>query len=200
MTIKAIETRYKGYRFRSRLEARWAVFFDGVGIQWEYESEGFDTGSARYLPDFRFPAFLASLSRGQDGHDHLETYPKRVTVWLEIKPATAEMSDADKQKLISFAASELGDAIVMLAMGDPFAFALFYLFPDLPHEKRCRLVPCVILGPPAGSRDVEAPVVLPGPDTDPAWFFDAVADLANQTLLARTFARSARFEHGETPS
>ena len=26
--IKAIETYYKGYRFRSRLEARWAVFFD----------------------------------------------------------------------------------------------------------------------------------------------------------------------------
>lgn len=25
--IKAIETEYKGYRFRSRLEARWAVFF-----------------------------------------------------------------------------------------------------------------------------------------------------------------------------
>jgi hypothetical protein len=28
--IKAIETSYKGYRFRSRLEARWAVFFDAL--------------------------------------------------------------------------------------------------------------------------------------------------------------------------
>jgi hypothetical protein len=28
MSAKAIETHYKGYRFRSRLEARWAVFFD----------------------------------------------------------------------------------------------------------------------------------------------------------------------------
>ncbi|MCB6994492.1 hypothetical protein LI177_13475 [bacterium 210820-DFI.6.37] len=26
--LKAIQTEYKGYRFRSRLEARWAVFFD----------------------------------------------------------------------------------------------------------------------------------------------------------------------------
>lgn len=25
---QVIETEYKGYRFRSRLEARWAVFFD----------------------------------------------------------------------------------------------------------------------------------------------------------------------------
>jgi hypothetical protein len=42
--IKAIETRYKGYRFRSRLEARWAVFFDALGVEWEYEKEGFDLG------------------------------------------------------------------------------------------------------------------------------------------------------------
>ncbi len=37
--IKAIETVYKGYRFRSRLEARWAVFFDSLGIIWEYEKK-----------------------------------------------------------------------------------------------------------------------------------------------------------------
>lgn len=52
--IKAIETRYKGYRFRSRLEARWAVFFDAMGWQWEYEPEGFELKNGEwYLPDFR---------------------------------------------------------------------------------------------------------------------------------------------------
>jgi hypothetical protein len=40
--VKAIETRYAGCRFRSRLEARWAVFFDALGVKWEYEREGFD--------------------------------------------------------------------------------------------------------------------------------------------------------------
>lgn len=40
--IKAIETVYGGYRFRSRLEARWAVFFNTLGIPFEYEKEGFD--------------------------------------------------------------------------------------------------------------------------------------------------------------
>jgi hypothetical protein len=59
MTIKAIETKYAGYRFRSRLEARWAVFFDVCGIEWEYEPEGFtvDTprGRINYLPDFWLP-------------------------------------------------------------------------------------------------------------------------------------------------
>lgn len=53
MNIKAIETVYKGYRFRSRLEARWAVFFDALDIEWEYEKEGYDLGEfGWYLPDF----------------------------------------------------------------------------------------------------------------------------------------------------
>ncbi len=56
MIIKAIETLYKGYRFRSRLEARWAVFFDALGAKWEYEKEGFELGKeGRYLPDFWLP-------------------------------------------------------------------------------------------------------------------------------------------------
>lgn len=51
--IKPIETFYKGYRFRSRLEARWAVFFDACGVKWEYEPEGYDLGNGMYyLPDF----------------------------------------------------------------------------------------------------------------------------------------------------
>jgi nucleoside 2-deoxyribosyltransferase len=56
MNIKPIETLYKGYRFRSRLEARWAVFFDALGIKWEYEKEGYDLGEVGwYLPDFWLP-------------------------------------------------------------------------------------------------------------------------------------------------
>jgi hypothetical protein len=52
-TIKAIETRAYGCRFRSRLEARWAVFFTAMGLRWEYEPEGFELPSGRYLPDFK---------------------------------------------------------------------------------------------------------------------------------------------------
>lgn len=53
--IKAIDTKYKGYLFRSRLEARWAVFFDALGIKWEYEKEGYDLDGIYYLPDFWLP-------------------------------------------------------------------------------------------------------------------------------------------------
>lgn len=35
--IRAIPTRYNGVNFRSRLEVRWAAFFDLVGWKWEYE-------------------------------------------------------------------------------------------------------------------------------------------------------------------
>ena len=56
LAIKAIETVYKGWRFRSRLEARWAVFFDVLGLEYVYEPEGFDLGELGwYLPDFWFP-------------------------------------------------------------------------------------------------------------------------------------------------
>lgn len=54
--IKPIETVYAGCHFRSRLEARWAVFFDTLGVQWEYEPQGYELSSgSRYLPDFYLP-------------------------------------------------------------------------------------------------------------------------------------------------
>ena len=55
----AIETRYAGCKFRSRLEARWAVFFDTLGVRWEYEKQGYEREVAgevfRWLPDFELP-------------------------------------------------------------------------------------------------------------------------------------------------
>lgn len=54
-TIKAIETRYKNYHFRSRTEARWAVFFDVLQMNWQYEAEGYQLPSGLYLPDFYLP-------------------------------------------------------------------------------------------------------------------------------------------------
>lgn len=69
----AIETRYNGYKFRSRLEARWAVFFDTLGLSWRYEPQGFEIGpNQRYLPDFYL------LEVGVRGTDTSGT-------WVEIK-------------------------------------------------------------------------------------------------------------------
>jgi hypothetical protein len=57
--LRPIETLYRGFRFRSRLEARWAVFFDAAGIEWEYEPEGYSVGGVNYLPDFWLPQLQA---------------------------------------------------------------------------------------------------------------------------------------------
>lgn len=47
-TRSAIPTTYAGVNFRSRLEARWAAFFDLVGWKWTYEPVDGDG----YIPDF----------------------------------------------------------------------------------------------------------------------------------------------------
>lgn len=74
--IRAIETEYAGYRFRSRLEARWAVFFTLAGYRWEYEPEGFELpGGMRYLPDFRVRCAPPGMER---------------VVWYEVKPEEVE--------------------------------------------------------------------------------------------------------------
>lgn len=57
MTIQAIDTLYRNCYFRSRLEARYAVFFDILKIAWRYEPEAYRVGPDRlpYLPDFYLP-------------------------------------------------------------------------------------------------------------------------------------------------
>ncbi len=46
--IKGIPTTYRDVRMRSRLEARWAAFFDMAGWRWEYEP----IDEVGWIPDF----------------------------------------------------------------------------------------------------------------------------------------------------
>jgi hypothetical protein len=93
--LKAIETEYKGYLFRSRLEARWAVFMDCLGVRWEYEKEGLDLEGVWYLPDFWLP-----------GH-------KR---FVEIKP----IRDDGKLDLAKPTALAQSGAAVIVLVGNPW--------------------------------------------------------------------------------
>jgi hypothetical protein len=110
MQHRAIETRYKGYRFRSRLEARWAVFFDALGLRWEYEPEGFELPSGRYLPDFYLP-------------DH--------RVWVEVKAAAPHSAELSKARDLMEARREP----VFVTCGLPDAEGvLFYSYTQLGGE------------------------------------------------------------------
>lgn len=48
-TIEAKPTTYKGVNFRSRLEARWAVYFDMQEVKWVYEPIDFGSWSPDFL-------------------------------------------------------------------------------------------------------------------------------------------------------
>ena len=96
MEIKAIETTYSGYKFRSRLEARWAVFFKELGLEFEYEPEGFLLDDdVKYLPDF----FLPILS-----------------LYVEVKPSGVELSKSNWKKLNRF--GQLKDFLIVF--GEPY--------------------------------------------------------------------------------
>lgn len=58
-TINAIPTTLDGITYRSRLEARWAMFFGLIGVNFEYEPEGYSDGTVMYLPDFWIPSIDA---------------------------------------------------------------------------------------------------------------------------------------------
>ena len=55
--IAAIPTRYAGVQFRSRLEARWAAFFDLLDWPWEYEPIDLNG----YIPDFSLKFYRPML-------------------------------------------------------------------------------------------------------------------------------------------
>lgn len=89
--MKAIQTEYKGYLFRSRLEARWAVFFDACGVRWEYEPEGYDLGDGLlYLPDFLLHDVTFNHGWYREGMD----------LYVEVK---GSMTEDDTKKIIRFA-------------------------------------------------------------------------------------------------
>lgn len=68
--MKPIPTKYKETLFRSRLEARWALFFDELGVKWLYEHEGYQLASGWYLPDFWLPSIDTFVEiKGVDPND-----------------------------------------------------------------------------------------------------------------------------------
>ena len=127
MTIKPIETLYRGRYFRSKAEARFAVFLDCLGIKWEYEPQGFDLGNGlKYLPDFKIYNVEIwdenwTLKKDWSEHNdkcHYDTYePKMLDhIWVEVKgmwkdDKPGELSDFDYAKINRFVFDGSGSVI-----------------------------------------------------------------------------------------
>lgn len=207
MTIKAIETHYGGHHFRSRLEARWAVFFDHMGIRWQYELEGFEVRGVyaeppyrRYLPDFYLPA---------------------TATWVEVKGDENKLNFNLLADLIDWGGAlpgvenSRGGEAGLLLLGDiPRTHGKTPVHPLLQHSKGG----CVRLA--AFKRG--GLVTYDAPETvdyfDSSWGGDqntyewaattrkyhtgtwaVVGDGDPEVVAALRAARSARFEHGEVP-
>lgn len=196
MSIKPIETVYNGYKFRSRLEARWAVFFDAMNIKYQYEPEGFDLDGTYYLPDF---------------------YLTEYEIYVEIKPfdcsVVHHVGDGNKweQKCALF--RDVTENAILLCYGEPASDLFRLLFAwDMSDGS-------------AGSSEWEAFFSEKGLLLRPSshdifihdmWGTNSHIRCASQEEWedlflpydpegddflnrAKTKARQARFEHGETP-
>lgn len=173
---RSIETLYKGYRFRSRVEARWAVFFDTLGVRWEYEPEGFELEYAgrllRYLPDFWLP---------------------RERAWIEIKGAPPSEPEVSKMHALALAC----DRPVVCLVGSPGRGDYYGVIAWTANGEFLRLVEL------ARCRRCDALNYLG--DEDSWGSFDGCCDTDKTPVplsdmgVQRAYeaARSARFEYGE---
>jgi len=198
--LKAIETHYKGYRFRSRLEARWAVFFETLGVQWEYEPEGFElTMTGWYLPDFWISGFTA--------HDLCG--PARTgSFWFEVKHSPPEFNSPEERKLRElcvtsgqygyFGTSSFFGSVVRAGTESVFGAWLrdSDLYQVLPHRSfvdRPEDGFCGVFATPPDAPDLV--MVNNLIDSSPLPYTLDVRPLVS----AARAALSARFEHGESP-
>lgn len=171
-------TQYNGYRFRSRLEARWAVFFNALHIKYVYEKEGYDLGDAgRYLPDFWLPAVTLrdALTPG---------------VWAEVKSEYPDKADEAKYHKL---AEKTGRPLVLLC-GAEVDNRSFFQF-GCGWDTDMAFVQCAT--PSCGHIKVEYGLES-SYRTCPKCGKEADAS-TNAIKRAIKAARSGRFEHGERP-
>lgn len=188
--IHAIQTVYpwpNGPRYRSRLEARWAVFFETIGIEYEYEKQGFDLDGVPYLPDFWLP----------------EPF-----VWMEVKGADPSRAEQEKCRRLAMAGCP-----VMLFTGEiqpdkKMQHGVIFVRGVDEHGNRevyCLQPASFALCPLC----LKIGVAIIMHRQTPPWEFYCFrcGDQASATiptvwdgiLAGYAAARQARFEHGETP-
>lgn len=128
--IKAIETKYKGHKFRSRLEARWAVYFDALNVKWLYENEGYELGNGEaYLPDFYLPKYK---------------------IYLEVKPEEFSYQEHSKCKRLALLFHRIVVELVGLPSFDSFNVLVPYKYMMCPthgqqtayEDKRSHICKC----------------------------------------------------------
>lgn len=221
MTIQAIETRYAGHHFRSRLEARWAVFLNTLGIRWEYEPQGYTVGPNKtpYLPDFYLPD-LQTVVEVKGDADRLDLHlladflegSRNANTLLVLGGIPQEDRFATPTHLLLYRAFDIRPFPNTVGQINEFGLAIEKLDPEdrdaVNRFTRRRGRPTIAMTQAAffyGRGPVIGPLgFMPSlPNTD---VIEPLSPPAMPTLpypkiqAAYEAARSARFEHGETPT
>lgn len=174
--IAAIETVYAGCRFRSRLEARWAVFLDRMGVEWRYEPQGWAmSDGTEYLPDFWLP---------------------RVAVNVEVKGSDEQLAKG-LPKIESYVRESNG---LILILGEvPRVDHHVPVHPTIGmcDGKLTSLSSLFLMNGATAKWDLVRLLAAMKPTTEPAYLGGLT--VSSQVSNAYYAARSARFEHGETP-
>ena len=152
MPFQNIETYYRGCRFESRIEARWAVFFETLGIKWWYEPEG-------YKLRFDYEEFAAGWDMTEDellqegvpqAFQHLDGkeykylpdfYLPELHVWVEIKGPNPTREEIEKAFLLGHMVSNAArgrideartEAERRSAWNDASRQGVFIIYGDIP--------------------------------------------------------------------
>jgi len=213
MEIKPIETVYNGYRFRSRLEARWAVFFDTLGIKYEYEKEGYeieDFCSSKtwyYLPDFYLPETKTWVEVKGDLENVTVDYWAMLANAVDYGGQLPDVADSWQ--------TERG-ILILSNIWIPSNKDMIIEFPCIQHYKgvhisslaffdsglkftHCYNTDLVDAGWGAESAGTEMKRLISHNLPDGMWVDAFEGQQNNRVNIALKAAKSARFEHGETP-
>lgn len=178
--IKPIETIWRGYRFRSRLEARWAVAFDAMRFDWEFEPEGYIPTGLRYLPDFLIRNVKIQDDWVEDLYVEVKGVPQsydidKIVAFSEFRPVylVMKLPEFDPQ------AKPWYSDMISASLDWPYPFTYTYI----DHINRSAFL---------GVNDEGMPQLFGADDS---------LDRANinATGYAYAAARLARFEHSERP-
>lgn len=171
--MKAIETEWMGYRFRSRTEARWAVFFEHLGLKWQYEVDGYELESGKYLPDFYLPDLrMWAEVKGAEPTNRELALAKELASVSKNRVIILEGAPEDKEQVYYISSNgDLSDLKYMF-LEDRRNEGEFWLFADYSGFS---------IGP------------VYGPD------HDRYPVMSARVKEAYKAAKQARFEHGENP-
>jgi len=120
----SIPTKYKNIQMRSKLETKWAKFFDKNKIKWLYEPEGFEKDGVKYLPDFALPdlKIIFEVKGVMDDNDEKK------------KQIMAEICEEKKWKYV-MGFSEIPAAFLMDSFGNEFKIEISIEKESRKHKK-----------------------------------------------------------------